>query len=65
MITSFAMEPFQYISALVVGLDINSVSCAPCHLRSNNLIEFSLDISVTQSTLDHFSRRSNTISATI
>ena len=65
MITSFAMKPFQYISAFVVGLDINSVSDVPCHLRSKNQIEFSLDISVTQSTLDHFSRRSNTISATI
>ena len=33
-------------------------------LRPKNLTEFSLDMSVTKSTLDAFGRRLNTISAT-
>ena len=36
----------------------------PDHTHLLFLIEFSLDISLTKSTLDDFGRRSNTISAT-
>ena len=58
------MNPFQSFGALVFGPDIKNVSDVPRRLRSNDLIEFCLYVSVTMSTLDDFGRRSYTISAT-
>ena len=40
------------------GPDIKNVSDVPRHLRSNDLIEFCLYVSVTKSTLGDFGRRS-------
>ena len=51
-----------YIKSSVIGQ--TGIFDVPCCLSPKNLIEFSLDIYVTKSTLDDFGRWSYTISAT-
>ena len=62
---SFVMEPFQSFGVLnsLWACDQKRILMS-CNLCSNNLIHFSLRVSLTKSTLGDFGRWSNTISAT-